>query len=225
MAVYGRELRPRLWHWQARHPEWEDEPDAGWDPLVESYAYVSAANELVLVDPLVPDDDAQAFWAALDHEIARHARPQVFLTVFWHERSAPEIAKRYGGTVWADERRSDRLSVDAPMRYRPGDRLPGGLVAYDAVGRNESLLWLEEQQALFAGDIIHGDGDGVRLCPDDWLHEEMSAEEVRLALRALLELPVELVLTTHGPPVLTNGDAALARALEGPGGRTGVSGP
>ena len=62
MAVYGRELRPRLWHWQARHPEWEDEPDAGWDPLVESYAYVSAANELVLVDPLIPDDDAQAFW-------------------------------------------------------------------------------------------------------------------------------------------------------------------
>lgn len=209
-----RELRPRLWHWQARHPDWEkDLPDPGWDPIVESYAYVTPdGDELVLVDPLVPDDDPDRFWRSLGDDVAHHGPPQIVLTVFWHERSAPEILRRYGGMLWADARRADKLTVGSATLYRPGDTLPGGLVAHDAVGRNESVLWLDEQRALFTGDILHG-GDGVRLCPDDWLHEDTAPDDVRRALRPLLDLPVELVLTTHGAPALENGREALARAL------------
>ena len=51
-----RELRPGLWHWQARHPEWrESEP---WDPSVSSYAIaddeladVAAAHAMEIVGP------------------------------------------------------------------------------------------------------------------------------------------------------------------------------
>jgi glyoxylase-like metal-dependent hydrolase (beta-lactamase superfamily II) len=207
-----RELRPRLWHWRARHPEWEKDPE-GWGPIVESYAYVTpGGDELVLIDPLVPDDEPDRFWRALDDDVAHHGPPQIVLTVFFHERSAPEILQRYGGMLWADARRAERLTVGSPTLYRPGDMLPGSLVAHDAVGRNESLLWLEEQRALFAGDILEG-GVEVRLCPDDWLHPGLTGDEVRRALRPLLDLPIELVLTAHGEPVLEHGRDALARAL------------
>lgn len=85
------------------------------------------------------------------------------MTVFWHERSSEAIVDRYGGSVWVDERTGDMVDVASPKLYRTGDRLPGGLVAYDAVGRKESVLWLEEHGALFTGDIIHGSDTGVRL--------------------------------------------------------------
>lgn len=209
------ELRPRLWHWRARHPEWEkDGPDSGWEPTVESYAYVTpAGDELVLIDPLVPADDAERFWDALDRDVEHHGAPQVLLTVFYHARSAPEILERHGGTVWSDARTIERLEEVPAQTYAPGDRLPGGLVAHDAVGRRECVLWLDEHRALFAGDILHG-GAEIRLCPDDWFREEIVPDDVRRSLAPLLELPVELMLTTHGEPVLEDAHAALARALE-----------
>ena len=209
-----RELRPRLRHWRARHPEWEEDgPDQEWDPIVESYAYVTpAGDELVLVDPLVPADDSESFWEALDRDIAAHGPPQIVLTIFFHERSSREILERHGGTVWTDERRKERVAVPA-QTYLPGDRLPGGLVAHDGVGRPECVLWLEEHRALFTGDMLHGGEGGVRLCPDDWLVEGQTPDGVRRALESLLDLPIELVLTTHGAPVLEDGHAALERAL------------
>jgi glyoxylase-like metal-dependent hydrolase (beta-lactamase superfamily II) len=215
--MHVQELRPRLWRWLARHPEWEKEPDADWDPIVACHAYVTpGGDELVLVDPLVPHDDRDRFWAALDADVAQHGAPQILLTVFFHERSSAEIIERYdGGAVWADERRIERLEeVESPNPFRAGDRLPGGVVAHDAVGRPEALLWLEEHRALFAGDLIHGSDDGVRLCPDDWLVKDVTPAGVKAALRRLLELPIELVLPAHGPPVVENGREALARALE-----------
>ena len=53
---------------------------------------------------------------------------------------------------------------------------------------------------------------GVRLTP--WLGEQ-PAEELREKVRALLELPIELVLLTHGGAV-EDGRAALERALHAP---------
>ncbi len=49
-----RELRPGLWHWQARHPAWRSsEP---WDQNVSSYA-IDDDERLLLFDPLgVPSE-------------------------------------------------------------------------------------------------------------------------------------------------------------------------
>ena len=81
----------------------------------------------------------------------------------------------------------------------------------------EVLYWLPKPRALIPGDLILGAHDGeLSLCPRSWLGYvpgRITVAEVAEALRPLLDLPVELVLTSHGPPVLHNGRAELARAL------------
>jgi hypothetical protein len=44
-----RELQPRLWHWEAPHPEWA--PSEPWDQVVSSYA-IDDGEHLLLFDPL-----------------------------------------------------------------------------------------------------------------------------------------------------------------------------
>ena len=61
-------------------------------------------------------------------------------------------------------------------------------------------------------DLLGAEG-GVRLCPSSWLGRGR-VSDLAAELRPLLELPVERVLTSHGPPVTSGGAAALARALE-----------
>jgi hypothetical protein len=45
------EVRTGVWHWEARHPEWNERQ--WWGPLVSSYAIDDGAR-LVLFDPLAP---------------------------------------------------------------------------------------------------------------------------------------------------------------------------
>ena len=92
----------------------------------------------------------------------------------------------------------------------PGDELPGGLVAlYDGRGRVETPLWLPEQRALvFADGMTAPDGE-LLVWGTPW-HEE----RVLPALRALLELPFEHVIVSHGAPL--HDRAAFERALELP---------
>jgi hypothetical protein len=42
----------------------------------------------------------------------------------------------------------------------------------------------------------------------------MSQAQLRTALQPLLELPVEMVLVSHGEPVLSGGREALVQALD-----------
>jgi glyoxylase-like metal-dependent hydrolase (beta-lactamase superfamily II) len=90
----------------------------------------------------------------------------------------------------------------------PGDELPGGLVALDD-GRDmlETPVWLPEQRALvFADGMTAPDGE-LRV----WASRRYQQRTLP-ALRALLELPFETVLVSHGEPV--HDRAAFERALE-----------
>ena len=208
------ELRPGLWRWTALHPDWPKEPDSGWDEEV-SCLYYEAPDAVVLIDPLIPPEDRERFLAALDRDVERAAKPvAIELTIFWHERSSRELIDRYGASLWADERTLQRMDVAPTNAYRGGDRLPGGVVAYDAYGRWECLLWIEAPRALAVGDLIHGGGDGRLVLRDDWLLQDVTPGEVRARLSPLLELPVELVLPAHGQPVVENARAALEAVLE-----------
>ena len=94
--------------------------------------------------------------------------------------------------------------------FTAGERLPVGVEAFP--GREEPfdlMLWVESRKALVAGDSLVDRGHGVELV-DAWLPEGVTREQVLEAMRPLLELPVELVLPTHGPPT---DRAALERAL------------
>lgn len=203
-----------LWHWSAYYDEWRDEVGC---------VFYAADDAVVLVDPLVPAAPAEAerFWRALDRDVERAARPvHVLVTVFWHVRSSAAVVARYGGTLHAASRAraavERRAGIPADV-FRPGDRLPGGVEARPSGRATEVVLWIPEHRALVPGDVLHGaqDGEGaaLRLCPESWLQSGAGHAELRAALRPLLELPLEHVLASHGPPVLGGGRAALARAL------------
>jgi hypothetical protein len=142
----------------------------------------------VLIDPLVPDD----LWPSLDAEVKASGAPVIVLTtIFFHERSRDEVARRYGAKVGGE---------------------PAGVTAFSAERADEVALWLDEPRALVFGDAIIGDQQGgLRPCP--WYRSEEGRQITRRALLPLLDLPVELVLTAHGEPVLENGHAELERAL------------
>jgi glyoxylase-like metal-dependent hydrolase (beta-lactamase superfamily II) len=212
--VVVAEIRPGLWRWASRHPEWTSGED--WEPEVSSY-YVAEGDTLVVIDPLVPAGEEDDFWRALDRDVETHGPPYVLLTVFWHARSTQALLERYDGArafapaAWPDEAR-ERVP-DAEL-YELGDELPGGIVAHGTEHRGEALLWIPAHRALAAGDILLGaPGGGVRVCPDSWLRPGVTPQMLREGLRPLLDLPVELLLLTHGAPVLADGRAALERAL------------
>jgi glyoxylase-like metal-dependent hydrolase (beta-lactamase superfamily II) len=91
---------------------------------------------------------------------------------------------------------------------QPGDELPGGLQArYDGRGLMETPLYLPEQRALVFADALTAAGGGLRVWTTPW-HEARTLP----ALRALLDLPFERVLVSHGEPV--HDRAAFEAALE-----------
>jgi glyoxylase-like metal-dependent hydrolase (beta-lactamase superfamily II) len=208
-------LRPRLWYWTARHPDWAPDKggEDGWEPDVGCYAYVAPdGGTLVLVDPLVPAGDEDAFWRALDGHVEHHGPPNVLITVFFHARSAQEILDRYArARVWAYAPAREELSKWTRVTdvYELGDPLPAGIEAHPTGGDEHEVAYrLPEYDALVVGDaMIAAPGAAPRVWPQD--------ESVRTALRALRERPVDLLLLTHGAPVLADGGGALARALAG----------
>jgi hypothetical protein len=208
------EIRPHLWRWTARHPEWT--PEEGWEPVVGSYALVEN-DTLVLFDPLVPGDEEERFWRALDDDVEHHGPPQILLTVFWHARSTQAILDRYEGSrafAPAAAESQARERVPTVETYDHETALPGGVEARTTPYRAEALLWLPAHRALVAGDLLLGTSDGgARVCPDSWLRPGVTGPQLRTSLEPLLELPIELLLLTHGEPVLENGHAAFEQAV------------
>jgi len=187
-----------LWRWTAFHPEWTTDED--W-PQQVGCVYYESADAVVLIDPLVPADEADRFWEALDRDVERAGRSVVALrTVHWHQRSIDDVLARYPGAQLG--------TADS------NNPLPAGIEAYPVERADETLFWIVQHRALVSGDVLLGsDAGGVRVCPDSWLPKDFRGEEFRASLRFLLELPVELVLVSHGEPVLENGREALAAAL------------
>jgi hypothetical protein len=196
-----RELRPGLWRWTAAHPEWDHAQH--WGPDVGS-VYAELADAIVVVDPLVPGGEDERFWSALDRDVERLGLPvRVLLTVHWHERSVPAVLDRYDAELWRPEEKGD---------------LPAGVRAEIVKGADwvEAMFFLEPHHALVTGDLLIGKDGGIEL-PIDWFpkaERDWAERELKPDLRARLgALPVELVVVSHGEPVLHDGAAALDAAL------------
>jgi glyoxylase-like metal-dependent hydrolase (beta-lactamase superfamily II) len=187
-----QEIATGLWRWTAHHPAWtpaDGGPD-GWEQEVGCYLY-EGAESVVLFDPLVPMEDRDRFFEALDRDVRRAARPvRILITVDDHRRSSAELADRY----------------DAPI----GGLAAGVEAALEAW--DERVFWIAEHRAVVFGDVVIARDGGLEL-PRTWIGDE-SYDEVVRGLLPLLELPVERVLVTHGEPVLEGGLAALAQALK-----------
>jgi glyoxylase-like metal-dependent hydrolase (beta-lactamase superfamily II) len=217
-----RELQTGLWHWQAPHPGWESsEP---WDQEVSSYA-IDDGKRLLLFDPLgVP---------AEIEELAAGRETAIVLTCPWHERDTQSLVGRLGVPVFApppetQEDLMEKFGITAEqaaggspdLRWLKnadtlekhwvlaGDRLPVGVEAFPGKDPKDLVLWIESHRAVIAGDSLGDFGQGLEINVR-WLSEGQTREEVAQEMRPLLELPVELVLPTHGAPT---DRAALERA-------------
>ncbi len=196
-----RELATGLWYWTAvtrpghRRTAWTPALTAG---IRGRVLLLRRPNEICLFDPLIPMEDRDRFFEALDRDLEQTGKVvRILLTVDAHRRSAADLAERHG--------------VDAPPLPPERPELPTGVeIAAEAAG--EFVFWLPEHRALVAGDLILGRAHGLEV-PRTWLEDGYDAAIT--ALRPLLELPVDRVLVTHGEPVLEDGLEALEKALAG----------
>ena len=197
-----RELQSGLWHWEAPHPEWgPGDSSLEWDRQeVSSYA-IDDGDRLLLFDPLALPREIE--------ELAVGRDTAIVLTCPWHRRDAVGLAELLGTPIYVPPPDPpDPNPVDGHV-FSAGDRLPIGVEALPGMEPNDLVLWVENRRALVAGDTLIDRGPGLEF-PLTWVPEGVPAEQILEALRPLLELPVELVLATHGGPT---DRAALARAL------------
>jgi hypothetical protein len=207
------ELAPGLWWWTARHPDWS--PGQSWDPTVRCF-YVETDDATLVVDPLVPGDERDRFWTALDRDVERRGLPvAVLLTQAAHARSAGDVAARYGADVYGHEGARGKVGGAAFHALHAGDEVPGGRVLEFAQERGSGTpLYFPARAALAIGDVFISRPGGLHVWwghgadDDAWYHERLLP-----SLRAWLELPVEHVLVAHGDLVEPS---ELAAALERP---------
>jgi hypothetical protein len=222
-------IRDGLWRFAVPHPEWKpefDRPD-GWGRVVAS-VYAEFDEAIVLIDPLVPDDpaDLERFWSALDRDVARLVKPILVLVgCVDHGRSADAVSARYRDAgyrvqVVGDAAIRDRVSckLDATIEETS---LPAGLTAVPIRGMSpgERAFVLAPWRAMVFADAVIGAGAGqVRVAPPSWgiktpEGREEYDREFRPSIRRVAEHHPEILLTSHGEPVLAGGEAALMQAL------------
>jgi glyoxylase-like metal-dependent hydrolase (beta-lactamase superfamily II) len=190
-----REVQAGVFHWQAPHPDWK--PGEEWDELVSSYA-IDDGSRLLLFDPLSLPTPLR--------ELAPGREAAIVLTCPWHRRDAVALAEELGAPIHVpppDEGDPDPVPGQV---FRAGEVLHG-VLAFEGMEQNDLVLWVESRGAVVAGDALIDRGNGLEI-PADWVGTAL--DRMRENLRALLGLPVEHVLATHGGPT---DRAALERAL------------
>jgi hypothetical protein len=203
VAAELRDVAPGLWLWRVEHPAWS--PESDWEPLVTSTC-VESRGEVLVLDAIAPPDPADPVWERLD------ANPPTAAVVLKpdHVRDVDLFVRWYGvralgpALFWPGDVPRTELEI-----VQPGDELPGGLLALrDGRGKAETPVYAREQRALIFADALTAPHGELLVWATPW-HEE----RVLPALRAMLELPFEHVLVSHGEPVHTRADfeAALRR--------------
>ncbi|HST18592.1 MAG TPA: MBL fold metallo-hydrolase [Gaiellaceae bacterium] len=195
-----QELQRGLWWWEAVHPEWtpEDAETQDWGPEISSYA-IDDGEWLLLIDPTDPPSPVD--------ELAAERETVIVLTCPWHERDTRKLVERFGAAVFAPPPDGDD-PLPAEV-FAAGDRLGIGVEAFPGLEPNDVVLWIPSRKAIAAGDTLIDRGNGFEF-PTDWANKGVPAAQILESLRPLLDLPVELVLPTHGPPTDRSG---LERAL------------
>ena len=198
-----RDVTPGLWLWRQPHPDWVEGSD--WEPEVASFV-VESRGVVVALDPLAPPPSARDVWDRLGQ------RPPDAVAVLKpdHVRDVDLFVRWYGAEAhgpflfWRGD-----VPNTALRPLRPGQELPGGLTAHDdGRGVMETPLYLPEQRALVFADGMTAPGGVLRVWAAPLLEQRTLP-----ALRALLALPFEHVLVSHGEPVHAREDfvAALER--------------
>jgi hypothetical protein len=203
VAVEVRDVAEGLWLWRQPHPAWQEGAD--WAPEVASFA-VASRGVGILLDPLAPPPGAREVW----DRVEALAPSAIVVLKPDHVRDVDLFARWYGAAAYGPKLFwPDAVPRTELRAVQPGDELPGGLRAlHDGRGTLETPVHLPEQRALVFADALTAPDGVLRVWATPW-HEERTLP----ALRALLELPFEHVLVSHGEPVHDRGAfvAALGR--------------
>jgi hypothetical protein len=210
-----QEIAPQIWRWTARHPEWHP---GEFGAEVAAFA-IEAGDDLLLIDPIVPDQDGGAVLGLLDR-LAEGRTTSSLITIGYHVRSAEQLAKRYGGRIYGPQTCAKRLNdPELLVDFAPDVEGPAGTRTY-GIGkprRSERPIWIPSHGALAFGDALVANPDReLRMWVQDPVDEKVRGfyrDRFAPTLAALLELPVEHVLATHGDPIVKGGSQALRRAL------------
>lgn len=195
------DVAPGILVWQEDYVGWM--PGNGWiNPL--NSTCVETDGETVIVDPIAPADHASEVWAQLDG----HPPTVIAILKPEHVRDVDRFAMRYQARAYGPYlfNRNDIPETELEG-IEPGTVLPGGLVTlYDGRGRNETPLWVPQQQTLIVADALTAPDGELRIWSTPW-----HTARVLPALRALLDLPFQHVIVSHGKPV--HDRAAFEKAL------------
>jgi hypothetical protein len=208
------DLAPGLWIWRLEHPEWNEHCE--WQEVVTSTC-VDAGEERWLLDPLLPPADTTEVWDRLAE------RPPTAVALLipdhadrmsWSDRqvgSVDAVVSRYRCRAFGPDDWSENKPPETTLqKIVPNEELPGGLMPFrDPRGWSETPLYLPQQKTLVFGDALTERGGALRI----WGTPHM--ERARSDLRAMLDLPFERLIISHGQPVHTRD--ALERALDLPG--------
>jgi glyoxylase-like metal-dependent hydrolase (beta-lactamase superfamily II) len=233
--VLGTEERPGLWVWSGSYPDWKHP--------VRSCA-LRTPGELILIDPLLEDRQWEGLGRLAGERqvhvvltIHWHARSAAAVAerfaavrVWANSRNRAAIARRVEPTdLFAA---GDELPGGlVPFAARPRSEVVLWDPAHHALIAGDALV---SGDGRVVGDTRAGDGragearDGgdparsagnrsvaLRLSPASWLPQSTGHDDLRAALRSLLDLPVELILVSHGAPITTNASAELRRVIAG----------
>jgi hypothetical protein len=211
------DLAPGLWIWRLEHPNWSEGHD--WQEVVTSVC-VDAGAERWLLDPLLPPETATQVWdrfadrppTAVAVLIGDHLREA------WDDQrtwSVDVLARRYGCRTFGPNAFDPEMiekwgKPEETLKIELGHQLPGGLLPFrDPRGWHETPLYLPDHKTLVFGDGMTERAGSLRV----WMsptHEERAVPD----LRAMLDLPFERVIISHGEPVHTR--EAFEQALELP---------
>jgi hypothetical protein len=203
-VVEIRDVAPGVWLWRTDHPGWS--AGQGWEGPVTSTC-VHAGGEVVVIDPLAPEPEAEAAWARFD------AEPPTVVAVLKpdHVRDVDLFVRRYGARAYGPALLfPDDLPRTALEPVEPGSEIPGGLHGvYDGRGRGETPVWIPDHRLLVFADALTAPDGELRVWGTPW-HRERTLP----ALRALLGLPFEQVIVSHGEPVHPRSAFEQALALD-----------
>ncbi len=207
MAVEIRDVAPGLWLWRTPHWEWREGTD--WEPEVTSVV-VESGGEVVLLDPLAPPPiEGAEVYRRLDANrptrvVIVKPDPLRDLDLFCHWYGIPA----HGPWLW-EKGLGPQVEVEPIL---PDEVLPGGLVALaDGRGGIERPIYLPEQGAIVFADGMTAPKSAGGLLRIWWT--PVIEKRAKPALRAMLDLPFEWVIVSHGEPVHTRDEfiAALDR--------------
>lgn len=202
MATELHDIAPGLWIWRTEHPDWD--PSADWKPPVTSTC-VHSGNEVAVLDPIAPAYDAAALWARLE------AAPPTMAVVLSPITSATSISSA-PATAPAPSGPGSTGATTCPIpSSRPSSRAAScregcGRSTTGAGGWRRRSGFPISVRSCFADALTAPEGE-LRVWASP-AHDDRALP----ALRALLELPFELVIVSHGDPV--HDRDAYERALE-----------